>query len=166
MRFFLSLCLCLLSLSSLDFIALSFNRSLLASMDCFVCFLVSSRLSLHKKHRTSKMAGKRDARVRTSKLSKNVTETDVRYTVNSRLADTSLLRTKEKSHAETIKKYMKTTLATTDARYYGHTDTSPGPKLKFSLFFSRYNGHFRHVFKNWCHLNPCIWQNNIKLALC
>ena len=61
---------------------------------------------------------------------------------------------------------MKTDLAITDARYYGHTDTSPGPKLKFSLFFSRYNGHFRHVFKHWCHLNSCNWQNNSKLALC
>ena len=82
------------------------------------------------------------------------------------ITDTSLLRTKEKSAAETIKKYMKTALAITDARYYGHTDTSPGPKLKFSLLFSRYNGHFRHVFKNWCDLNSCIWQNNSKIALC
>ena len=46
----------------------------------------------------------------------------------------SLLRTKEKSPAETIKKYMKTALAITDARYNGHTDASPGPKLKFSFF--------------------------------
>ena len=82
------------------------------------------------------------------------------------ITDTSLLRTKEKSPAETIKKYMKTDLAITDARYYGHADTSPGPKLKFSLFFSRYNGHFRYFFKHWRHLNSCIWQNNSKLALC
>ena len=57
-------------------------------------------------------------------------------------------------------KYMKTALAITDARYYGHTDTSPGPKLKFSLFFSRFNGHLRHVFKKWCHLNSCIWSQD------
>ena len=60
---------------------------------------------------------------------------------------------------------MKTALAITDARYYGRTGTSPGPKLKLPLFSSRYNGHSRHVFKNWCHLNSCIWQNNSKLAL-
>ena len=78
------------------------------------------------------------------------------------ITDTSLLWTKEKSLAETIKKYMKTALAITDTCYYGHTDTSPGPKLKFSLFFSCYNEHFRHVFKNWCDLNSCIWQNNSK----
>ena len=90
-----------------------------------------------------------------------------RYYGHPAITDTSLLRTKEKSPAENIKKYMKIALAITDARYYGHTDTSPGPKVKFSLFFSRYNGHFRHVFKNWSHLNSwSIWQNNSKLGLC
>ena len=82
------------------------------------------------------------------------------------ITDTSLLQIKEKSPAETIKKYMKTALAIMDARYNGHMATSPGRKLKFSLLFSLYNGHFRYVFKNWCHLNSCIWQNNSKLALC
>ena len=63
------------------------------------------------------------------------TEIRLPNTVNSRLTDTSLLRTLCKSPAKPIINYIAGALAITDSH------TSCGPQQTFLLFYSRYNGH-------------------------
>ena len=67
--------------------------------------------------------------------------------VNSRLADTPLLRTGAKSSAETRKKCMEITPAFAGSRYYGIVG-SHGPKVTFLLFYSRYNGHLGSIIND------------------
>ena len=58
------------------------------------------------------------------------------HTVNSRLADTPLLRTVCKFPAETTMKCIEITLTITDSRFYGIADTSCGPQQTFLLLLS------------------------------
>ena len=53
--------------------------------------------------------------------------------VNSRLADTPLLRIGAKSPAETTKKFMDITLGIADFRYYGIVDTSRGSQTNIFI---------------------------------
>ena len=59
-----------------------------------------------------------------------------RTTVNSRLADTSLLRTAAKSPAKVTDVLLKQTPAIMDSRYYGLTDTGFGPDVIIVIVFT------------------------------